>query len=370
MKTRRSLCRTLLVLVLCGFLPAAPLLAQQYEKSRELTQVYPLSEETTVQIINKYGNVHILPWEKDSIRFEISIRVEAGKQSKLERTFSSIDIEFSESSFYVIAQTVFGNQKNSFWADVTDFTNSMLNAGSQAQIDYVVYLPENNEISIENKFGNIYMTDHSGKTLVMLSNGDFRGGSYRELELDHSFGNVNIETIVSGKLNLAYSELKLDHADELRITSKSSKPSIKSFGSLRINSRRDTYFIEEAGMVNGETSFSYLNLQSLNGDLILNANYGSLSIDGYGKNFSMMNLLADYTDVSMICRKKPGCMMEVYYDRKTELVYPGTSTGISFEDSETGEGQKLLKSKASGMREDSPRIKISIEGGSVNLIYQ
>ena len=114
MKTRKLYCKIILALLMAGMLPGSGLLAQQYEKSRELTQAYPVTGETSLQIINKYGNIHILPWDEDSVRFEIKIKVESSKQSKVEKTYDNIEIEFTESSFYIIAQTVFGNQKNAF----------------------------------------------------------------------------------------------------------------------------------------------------------------------------------------------------------------------------------------------------------------
>jgi len=369
MKTRKFYCKIILALLLFGLLPGSGLLAQQYEKSRTLTQAYPVTGETTVQIINKYGNVHILPTEEDSVRFEISIKVEAGKQSKVEKTFADIEIEFTESSYYVIAQTVFGNQKNAFWADVSDFTNSMLKGGSNAQIDYTVYIPSNNELSVENKFGNIYMTDHDGKVVIILSNGDFRGGSFPSLDLDHGFGNVVIDTIQSGNMTLSYTELKLNYARDIRINSKSSKPNINTFESIRLNSKRDTYFFEDAGMINGETSFSYITIANLNGDLILNTNYGNLSIDNYGKMFSMMNLAARFTDVSMICGESFDYYLEVYYDSKTRMIYPNDPPIFMIEEQEGEEFEYLLSGHSGSSSEDIPRLKVAIEGGSVNLVH-
>jgi len=368
MKTRKFYCKIILALLLSGILPGSGLLAQQYEKSREVTQAYPVTGETTVQIINKYGNVHILPTDEDSVRFEISIKVEAGKQSKVEKTFADIEIEFTESSYYVIAQTVFGNQKNAFWADVSDFTNSMLKSGSNAQIDYVVYIPSRNELSIENKFGNIYMTDHKGKVVISISNGDFRGGSFPELELDHGFGTVVIDSIQSGSMTLSYSELKLKHAGDIRINSKSSKPNINSFTSIRLNSKRDTYFFEDAGMINGETSFSYITIGRLHNDLILTTNYGNLSIDQYSQTFSMMNLAASYTDVSMICGEGFDYYLEVFYDSKTRMIYPNDPPIFMIEEIEGEDAEYLLSGHSGISSKDMPRMKINIKGGSVNLI--
>ena len=355
--------------MIAGLLPGSPLLAQQYEKSRKLTKVYPATTETTVQILNKYGNIHILPWDEDSIRFEISIKVEANKQSKVEKTYDNIEIEFSESSYYVIAQTVLGNQKNAFWADVSDFTNSMLKNGANAQIDYTVFIPSDNELSIENKFGNIYMTDHDGKVIINISNGDFRGGSFGEMELDHSFGNVVIDTMLTGSMNLSYTEMKLDHAGDIRIRSKSSRPNINSFHSIRLNSKRDTYFFEDAGMINGEASFSYLTIQNLESDLILSTNYGNLSIDHYGKGFSMMNLAASYTDISMIWGEGFDYFLEVYHDSKTRMIYPKDPPIFMIKEINSDKGELLLSGHSGTSSENVPRLKITIDGGSVNLIH-
>lgn len=357
-----------MALLFAGIIPAGSVLAQQYEKSRSLARAFPASEETSVQIINKYGNIHLLPWDEDSIRFEIDIKVGASKESKVDKTYDNIDIEFSESSYYLIAQTVFGNQKSAFWADVSDFTSSMLKSGSNAQIDYTVYIPEGVELSLELKFGNIYMNDHSGRTTVFISNGDFRGGSFTELDLDHSFGNVMIGSIDKGTLTLAYTELHLKRAGELRISSKSSKPEIKSFSSLRMNSKRDTWYLEEAGTLSGEASFSYITVESLHGDLILNTNYGNLSVESYGSNFKLMNLNASYTDVSLMCSENPGYSFEAFYDKKTRMIYPTLVESFINTEVDSDNGEYLLSGHCGESGEGKPRIKITTNGGSINLI--
>lgn len=368
MKTKKLYCKILMALLLAGLLPAGSVLAQQYEKSQSLARSFPASNEVSVQVINKYGNIHVLPWDEDSIRFEIDIKVEANKQSKVDKTFDNIEIEFSESSYYVIAQTVFGNQKSAFWADVSDFTSSMFKSGSNAQIDYTVYIPSNLELSLELKFGNIYMTDHDGKTTVYISNGDFRGGKFNELDLDHSFGNVMIESISKGAVTLAYSEVQLKQAGDLRINSKSSKPEIGSFKSLRIDSKRDTWYFEEAGNLSGGTSFSYITAEVLNGDLVLNTNYGNLRVDGFGEDFKLMNLNSGFTDISLECGNDPGYSFEAFYDKKTRMIYPNQVDSFDVTELDSDEGEYLLNGHCGDKAEGKPRIKITINGGSINLI--
>ncbi|HSG67421.1 MAG TPA: hypothetical protein VK994_01845, partial [Bacteroidales bacterium] len=235
--------------------------------------------------------------------------------------------------------------------------------------DFIVYVPSVNELSIENKFGNIYMTDHEGKVTLNLSNGDIRGGTFKQLELEHSFGSVILDNMKSGMLNLSYTELKLKKAGDIRITSKSSKPTINSFTSIRLNSKRDTYFFENAGMINGETSFSYLTIRKLDGDLILNTNYGSLNIDDYGKTFSMMNVASTYTDISTICRAGFNYYLEVYYDQKTRMIYPQSPPVFMVSEINKDTGEYLLSGHSGSNSEKIPRLKINIKGGSFNLVH-
>ena len=213
------------------------------------------------------------------------------------------------------------------------------------------------------------MTDHDGKLIINISNGDFRGGSLGEVELDHSFGNVVIDTMLTGSMNLSYTEMKLDHAGDIRIRSKSSRPNINSFHSIRLNSKRDTYFFEDAGMINGETSFSYITIQNLESDLILSTNYGNLSIDHYGNGFSMMNLAASYTDISMIWGEGFDYFLEVYHDSKTRMIYPKDPPIFMIKEIDSDKGELLLSGHSGASSDNVPRLKITIDGGSVNLIH-
>jgi hypothetical protein len=246
----------------------------------------------------------------------------------------------------------------------------MLKSGSNAQIDYTVYLPLNVELSIELKFGNLYMTDHNSKTTVYLSNGDFRGGNFNDLALDHSFGIVHLDSMRTGSMTLAYSELRMKHAGNIRISSKSSRPEISSFHNIRLNSKRDTYFFKKAGTISGETSFSYLTLEKLDGDLMLTMNYGNLDIGGYGKNFSLLNLNAEYTDVKLICSTAGSYAFEAYYNRKTKMIYPVGSDKFDKKEMNGDEGAYLVTGYCGNDKEDAPRIKLTMNGGSVNLIQQ
>ena len=107
----------------------------------------------------------------------------------------------------------------------------------------------------------------------------------------------------------------------------------------------------------------------MEGDLIMNTHYGNLNIDNYGTGFSMMNLAAKYTDVSMICQSGSGCYLEVYYDRKTKMIYPTDLGSFVNKEIDSDEGEYLLNGQCGLKEEGAPRIKITLNGGSINLIH-
>ena len=54
------------------------------EEKKTLLYSYPLNAETYVEIQNKYGNVEVDLWDKDSIEVRIEITVQSDKDEDLD----------------------------------------------------------------------------------------------------------------------------------------------------------------------------------------------------------------------------------------------------------------------------------------------
>ncbi len=59
---------TMLLTLLFGY----NMIGQTVEKSRTVTETFKVEPGTEIEIINKYGNIHLIPWEKDSVQFTIA----------------------------------------------------------------------------------------------------------------------------------------------------------------------------------------------------------------------------------------------------------------------------------------------------------
>ncbi|MFO7613935.1 MAG: hypothetical protein R6W71_04770, partial [Bacteroidales bacterium] len=273
--------------------------AQTYERSRSLRKAFRAGPNVEVQIINKYGDIHIVPWSKDSVVFEIDLTVISNKQARVDKIFDYIDFSFKSTAYYVIAQTVFKGQSN-FWTEMTDIAGMIFSTGTTTRIDYTIYYPAINDLKIDNKFGNIYTTEHPGKVDITLSNGDMKAHAFlgpARLKLD--FGIANVDQVTNANISLGYAELIIENAGELNLETRSSKININSSGKIHMNSRRDRYSIRESDEISGDLFFSYLTLDKARSRINLKSNYGDIKVMGISGQFQRMDFISQYSDITL-----------------------------------------------------------------------
>jgi len=332
-------------------------MGQPFEKSREVTKSFSLSPDMEVQVSNKYGNIELIPWEKDSVRFEISLKVIASKESKLNSTYDYIDFDFKNSKHYVIANTSFAG-KGSFWSDVKDLANTVFTGGTKTQIDYIIYLPKDITIRIKNKYGDIYASDHDGSADIYLSNGHLKSHSFNgKTFLNLQFSSANINYVKQGEFYLGYySELQLDEADSLKIESRSSRLNIDKSNYLEINSSRDKYFLESVGEIIATNSFSYLEIKNLSKQIDVDANYGDIILKNVDNSVKHIRINGESTDINIYKEENQVFDLEVIYNERAGLFF-----SEKIKDKKTNkedEEKKLVKTTGKLGDSSSKEIKV------------
>ncbi len=96
-----------------------------------------------------------------------------------------VDLDFTSTDYYVVAQTQFSSNKGAFWGEVSDLANTIFSRSNRTQINYKVYMPENCPLTIENKFSNVYIGDQKERADIVISNGDLKANQFHsELKLE------------------------------------------------------------------------------------------------------------------------------------------------------------------------------------------
>ena len=354
--------------VLSFLLPGISAQSQVYRKSKTTSNLFKIEKTAELTIKNKYGNVQLISWNKDSVKFDVDIEVRNKKEAKALATLDDIYIDFTSSKHFLEARTS-SYSSDSFWGDVKDKTGNVFSSDNKMQINYTVYLPSTMAITIANKYGDILMDDQEGVVTITLSNGDLKahsimGGASIKLE----FAYANIKKMNDGRLNLGYkSEITLGDAKDLQIESKSSRISIESVAKLEIKSHRDKYYINKVGALNANNSYTYLEIRSLSNYLKMDAKYGNVDIKNIGSKVTILDFNVESTDINFVKPVQRSVDFKLVYDEKAGLYFPEELQNKST--TKKDEEKKLVETtgQLGALKSNTLQVNATLIGGTIRV---
>ena len=297
--------------------------SQTYTESQKIVRTFPAGSETRLDLSNKYGTVHIIPWNKDSVEINIDLFIKSSSASKLEKLKRNIDFEFTDTKYYVIANTIFGSRGGNFFADLRDLSGTIIPSKNDVKIDYIVNVPTGLNVNITNKYGDIYIDDMNGSVSVNLSNGDIKANSLMgESNISLNFGNGIINELGNARLNISYADIEIQSAGQLNIESKSSKIRIHRVETLKTFSKRDKYSVSNIDNLSGESWFSDIWLYKMNEEINYNPKYGALKVDSIPETFSSININTEFTDLNLIFNREASFQLEILKHNNAMLRMP------------------------------------------------
>ena len=137
-----------LLLPIFGFTADNP--KEKYEKSTTIKKEFKVNADALLKIKNKYGNVDIISWDKNTISIEVVITVNGSDENDVEKRLKDIYVEFDATSSEVSAKTIIEKSSSnwSWWG-----RNKRLNY----KINYTVKMPITNNLDLEKTFGNPFL---------------------------------------------------------------------------------------------------------------------------------------------------------------------------------------------------------------------
>jgi len=198
-------------------------------------------------------------------------------------------------------------------------------------------------LTLENKYGDVYLPDLDGDLILNVSYGDLRTGKIKygkDIELKY-VNKAIMEKVAEGEFNLRYSEVMLDKADDVKISSRSSEISIEYVKKLSIESAHDELDIEEAGEIEGELDFSQLRVDLLEGSLRLKSKYGDVVLKQIMPTCTLVSLRGDYTDYNLAYDRNSGVEYSLSLEyAKSDVVMPTEGVEVA-SDSGTETGRRM-----------------------------
>ena len=237
------------------------------ERKKTVVKVFDVRPNEMLSIDNRYGDVKVLLWDKQSIRIDITITANAASEQKVSEVIDAVDIEEKRSSNNIIVQTVIGAgpQRNNWRGKKGE--NSL-------RIDYLIQMPKQNPLNLKNSYGDTDIARFIAPLAVETRYGNFRAENLANVTNDIivQYGNAVIGQMMQGKLQSNHSEINLDKVKSLELVNK--------FGSLNIG---------EVGSLKADIGYCGVQIGTLTGDGTVKLNYAD--------NFSINESTADNIDI-------------------------------------------------------------------------
>jgi hypothetical protein len=282
-------------LVSCGAISA-----QKENETRNYIKSFKATRDASLEVVNKYGSVHLSSWNKDSISVRAEVKAFAPSQPKLAKMFEGVKVDITDTKYLIRATTEFSSSISGLFESFKGMTGKVISYDSRIEINYYINAPEYIDVTIENRYGDVSAGNIGGRFSLTLSNGDFRADSIgKSASLTLSFTDATIHSLASGKIDANFSEVKLDRTGDIEVSSISSRFDIKEAASIRCESRRDKFFIESIGSLSGNSYFTDFRIGNLKKSMDINDRYGNINTDQIARNFSSVNVISTSSDISL-----------------------------------------------------------------------
>jgi len=246
----------------------------------------PASKSTELGISNNFGNITLAVWDKNSISVKITLDVEGYDENESKKILDKIDLTVNENPKHISIETNLKSHSS------TSFRKKTF------KINYEINMPDGHPLSISNEFGNIFMSDYSGKTSVNLEYGNLTAGSLGELNLKHEFGKGEIEAITRGNFDMDYIDtFTLTKADELQLLAEFSKIEIENVKTINFEIDYGKLWIGAVSNYDGDSEFTEIGVNEVRNNFKLDAEYagGTIQIDHVSKDINSFQLDTEFS---------------------------------------------------------------------------
>ncbi|MEM1135956.1 MAG: DUF4097 family beta strand repeat-containing protein [Bacteroidota bacterium] len=242
-----------------------------YELSKKQNEHYNISSSDKLIINNRFGQVKVNTWAKNELTVDIIITAWGRNEELAQTLLNKISIDHKRREGEISFKTNISKNSN--------------NNRAGFEINYEVNMPENCPLDLDNRFGAIYLANHSGQLDLVSAYGSLTAKRLMgdDVAIKVSYGKASIEEINSGSIKSSYcSFVELGKA-----------------GKLIIDDRNGKLEIDEAEELDVESAYSHFKLGKLTKMLELESKFGGVEIGNVANSFNKIDIEVSYGSLSV-----------------------------------------------------------------------
>lgn len=263
----------------------------QDKLSKDIKKTYPLTNDGALYLENKYGNVFINGWDKNTIKFEVSVEVKGKNLDKAKDLLKRINLDFVSTSSQIVVKTKITEKNASFFNKYIKKVGPFNNEKSNSDINYTIYLPRAATIEVYNKYGDIIISDWDGKLTADVEHGDLRvTNDLADSKLSVKYGKLRANALHKTDINAKDATISFEKSEILKLNSDGSIISLGAVGELDIDSNKDDIEINAVETVFGTVKYSKILLNNADSKVNLNLNLAELRIMKFNTANPVVNI--------------------------------------------------------------------------------
>ncbi len=272
------------------------------ELQKKIVKSFNVKQDTKIIVNNKFGTVHVNTWSYNRVDVEIEIVVKGNSEKKTKSLLNNISVDIDDhiSAGYLKLQTLIESSKGNV----------------SFEVNYVMSMPANNDLKLTNSFGNVYLQNLSGDAEITVKYGqllteDISGKS--KILLAFGSGRARIGALGDADVTVEYSKIDIESANKLKLDDQFSDARLGKLGSLELKCKYGNIEIDEVEHINGNGAFSGLQIEQLNGSIVLSGKYGDgITIEKISRNFTNIDISNEFSGVDLTFENGVRARLDLY----------------------------------------------------------
>jgi hypothetical protein len=234
----------------------------EFVSEKDFSQTYTVSDKDKLNLSNQFGTVDIKTWNKNEVKVDVHIVTSSNVKEANDERFQNINIKHSKESNTIYFQTDIENGNNQQYKG---------NQNNTIDVDYIVYMPANIQLTVKNKFGKTIVPDLNSDVTIKQEFGELVAGRLpQNSDIEVKFSKAFFEALNNADLSIEFANAPIV------IKNASGKLDLQ----VKHSSHGVTIYADKITELDIDADFSDVGLvvdKNLSADFKIKTNFGSLS---------------------------------------------------------------------------------------------
>lgn len=274
----------------------------QVRMEQDYDETFKIEPGNKVEINNKYGEVIIQTWGENQVRIVAKIIAQGRNQEQVNKTMDRVRLDMRKVGHLVSVDTEIEKRGGTFtevFNDVEEYSRALF-GNKKLTVNMEIWLPQDVDLSITNKYGDVYLAGLSGELDITLAHGDLRADRIEgRLEMEHSFGKADFNFVNRGRFILRGSETTIEEGSSFSFQSSSSEINLFNTHYVKLNSRNDKIKVSQVNELVGTGKFTDVTAEKVMRKVDLNLEFGEINLSQLDQKFRSILLKTVSTDINL-----------------------------------------------------------------------